>query len=226
MSLGAEEELRANGCMNPEWFLRDHIPRYANHYGVGFVAAYQAVLGEHVALTEVRNENFRQMLDSGFAHKMLQIFAKRGQLHLVGERPLIVKDNYIHMMKRDNPDDPFSDFTYYDPLNPLAISNFTTMEDPIPAQCADAIAIGRPNSEGDLWLINGVTVGDYDVVRDCFNRLLALRVNGITPHILPHLDMIHIPYTLGHPERPYDPNHIQHDPVDYTGFTTELKVKP
>lgn len=212
--------------MEPAWFLREHIPRYADHYGVDFVAAYQALLGEHVALTEVRNENFKQMLESGVAHRMLQIFAKREQLQHMGERPLIVMDKFAYMMRDNKPDDPLSsDITYFDPLNPLSVTNFHTMEDPIPTQCVDPITIGRPNSEGVLWLKKGVTVEDYDVVKDCFNRLLALRENGVTPHLMTHLDNIYVPYTLGDPERPYDPNDFHYDPVDYNGtVTSELKI--
>jgi hypothetical protein len=225
MGLSREKELIAYGCQSPDWFLRDHIPRYAAHYGVGFQAAYEAVLGEHVALTEVRNANFQQMLDTGVARRMMAIYAERGKLRQIGERPLIVLDNYTYMMKDNRSDDPYrSSTTYYDPLRPLAVSNFHVMTDPIPTQCLDPITIGRPNADGELWLKPGITVEDYDVVSECFKRLLALRDEGKTPHLTDNLDHIFIPYTLGDPDKPYDPANFHHDPVEYSGITTELKV--
>jgi len=31
-----EAELTAFGCKSPEWFLRDHIPRYAQYFEMTF----------------------------------------------------------------------------------------------------------------------------------------------------------------------------------------------
>jgi hypothetical protein len=227
MSLDRVKELITYGCKEPEWFLRDHIPRYAQHYGVGFEAAYQAVLEEHVALTEVRNENFQQMLDTGVARTMLDIYAKQGKLRDIGERPLIVMDRYAYMMKRNKPDEPYSSnttYTYYDPICPLLIRNFSVMSDPVDTRCLEPIVIGRPNTDGELWLDEGITVEDDDVVSDCFKRLIELRVEGRTPHLQDSLDHIFIPYTLGDPEKPFNPADFHHDPVEYSGIASGLKV--
>lgn len=225
MSTSRQAELSAFGCISPEWFLRDHIPRYAAYYGFDIAEAYSRVLAEVVALDVVRKENFGQMIESGMAQRMLNIYARRGKAGLLGERPLVVMDNHAYMMRDNARDDPSKvDITYFDPGISLAIGNFHTMDDPVPVQCAGSINIGRPNSDGELWLGDGITVEDYDVVRDCFSRLLALRVSGITPHMQSHMDHIFIPFTLGSAEHPYDPNKFHHGPVDYTGITTELKV--
>ena len=80
--------------------------------------------------------------------------------------------------------------------------------------------IGTPYSVD----IKSLSDADCDVVKDCFKRLLALRNSGETPHMSDSMDHIYIPYNLGNEEYPFDPTKFHHDPVDYNGFATELKV--
>ncbi len=223
--MSRESDLEANGCKNPDWYLRNHIPRFAEHYGVDMATAFQLVLGEVVALHEVRTENFKQMIEAGTARKMLRIYAKRGDISFVGERPLIIIDNYVTRVKRPKKDEPEGTATiYYDPYKPLAIQNFRVMDDPIDTQCVSPIVIGRPNAYGELWVDEGISVEDYDVVRDCFKRLLALRTEGTTPHLDHTMDHIFIPFTLGSEEYPFDPTKFHHGPVDYNGIATDLRT--
>jgi hypothetical protein len=206
MSTDRVEELRHYGCIDPEEFANFRIQRFAEHTGLDIEPAFQMVIGELAALSAVRDENFRQMLETGFARKIVRMYSERGVAGLVGERPLIVMDNYVHLYEFDDPVSTEDNYiTFYDPLHPLTVRNF------------------RPNSDGELWLGKGITVEDYDVVADCFKRLLALRENGTTPHLLASLDHIFLPYG-GYIESLLQSADIGHGPVEYSGVTTELKV--
>jgi hypothetical protein len=224
MSTDRVEELRHYGCIDPEEFANFRIQRFAEHTGLDIEPAFQMVIGELAALSAVRDENFRQMLETGFARKIVRMYSERGVAGLVGERPLIVMDNYVHLYEFDDPVSTEDNYiTFYDPLHPLTVRNFHTAEDPKATRLVGSITIGRPNSDGELWLGKGITVEDYDVVADCFKRLLALRENGTTPHLLASLDHIFLPYG-GYIESLLQSADIGHGPVEYSGVTTELKV--
>ncbi len=214
-----ERELERYNCTEPEWFMRSHIPRYAEHFGLYFDDAYERVLQEIVAVDKVRNENFEDLVESGIARKVLMYLGERGLVQHVGERPLIVTDNRIYRMTKGLPEDSnsSSDWTEYDPLIPLTISNFQLMTDrPYVPQVE--VVIGRPNSHGKLWLGSGMDVGDYDVVVNCFQRLVDLRLSGEAPHLESQLPHVFIPFTLGDSEHPYSPDTIRHDSVEYHGL--------
>ena len=190
----------------------NHIPRHAEHYGLSFDASYDSVLAEIVALDEVRNQNFQDMLESGFARKILQILGNRGIVQHVGEKPLIVKDNWIYRTSGRGPNGEHSYDT--DPTTPLAVCNFRQAIDWSKIH-AVSVTVGRPNAQGQLWLADGIEAEEYDLVVTWFDRLVELKRSGVTPHLDSHLEHIHIPHTLGNAEHPYDPTKLRHHPVEY-----------
>lgn len=214
------EKLDSLECTEPEYFLRDHVPRHAQHYGISFKQSFDAVCGELEVFKAIRDANFRDLIASGTARKVLEFYANAGVIDKVGERPLIVTDRFIYRMITD---DATGETTYFDPLNPLGIGVFSRMVDDGRYGYSGTmdVSVGRPNSDSDLVLLSGFNVDDYDAVVSGFNRFKQAKAKGELPHIDSFFHSIWIPYTLGEDGRhTYDPEEFDHPPVEYTGIAT------
>lgn len=203
------EALADAGCINPEWFLRDHIPRHAQHYGLDRETSFRQVLAEHRVLHGIQQANFRDMLSRGTVDRTLRILQGYDQLRYLGERLLGVQDAYYYRFTEDK---ETGEITQFDPTNPLSISAISDMDDFHKV----STMLGRPNKGRELVLFNDYTQTDYDVVVAGVERIKAAKLKGDLPHLSNDLLHIYIPATLDSEEFRYDPNKFKlYGPLEY-----------
>jgi hypothetical protein len=209
------EALASVGCIDAEWYLRDHIPRHASFYNLDQDESYRQVFDEHRVLYGIQQVNFREMLNTGTAHRALRLFKEWGVLGQVGENMLGVQDHHYYRFIKDEITEKV---TWFDPDMPLSIAVISDMND----YHKVSAMVGRPNIAEGLVLFNGFTQQDYDVVVNGVHRIQKAKKDGDLPHLMSNLTEIYIPYTLGNVDHPYDPEHFElAGPLEYTSLAID-----